>query len=106
MVPHPLSDASLVQLICAWRLFSPDLELSLSTRESPRLREQLLPLGVTSLSAGSSTRPGGYAVDPEKALEQFSIDDDRCVEDVVASVQRVNYQPVWKDWDRQLLRSE
>lgn len=100
--PHPLSDADLVQLICAWRLFSPDLELSLSTREPAQLREYLLPLGVTSLSAGSSTRPGGYAVEPDAALEQFSIDDNRPLKDVVAAVQRLDYQPVWKDWDRLL----
>ncbi|WP_028671615.1 2-iminoacetate synthase ThiH [Saccharospirillum impatiens] len=100
--PHPLSDADLVQLICAWRLFSPELELSLSTREPASLREHLLPLGVTSLSAGSSTRPGGYAVEPEIALEQFSIDDNRSLKDVVAAVQRLDYQPVWKDWDPHL----
>lgn len=104
--PHPLSDADLVQLVCAWRLFSPDLELSLSTREPAQLREHLLPLGVTSLSAGSSTRPGGYAVEPDMALEQFSIDDNRTLKDVVAAVQRLDYQPVWKDWDRQLHLSE
>ncbi|MEP4545524.1 MAG: 2-iminoacetate synthase ThiH [Saccharospirillum sp.] len=106
IAPHPLSDADLVQLICAWRLFSPNLELSLSTREPAALREHLLPLGVTSLSAGSSTRPGGYVVEPDLALEQFSIDDNRTLKDVVAAVQRLNYQPVWKDWDPHLHVSE
>lgn len=70
------------------------------------MREHLLPLGVTSLSAGSSTRPGGYVVEPDLALEQFSIDDNRTLKDVVAAVQRLDYQPVWKDWDPHLHVSE
>lgn len=99
-VPHPIDDRALVQLIGAWRLFSPDLELSLSTRERPAFRDRLVPLGITSLSAGSSTRPGGYAADPaDTALAQFETDDRRPVEDVVLALQRLDYQPVWKDWE-------
>lgn len=99
VAPQPVSDRQLVQLLCAWRLFAPDLELTLSTREAPALRDRLVGLGVTSLSAASSTRPGGYAVDPGNALEQFATDDRRPVEDVVHSLCRQHYQPVWKDWD-------
>lgn len=98
-VPHPINDRSLVQLIGAWRLLSPDLELSLSTRERPNFRERLIPLGINSLSAGSSTRPGGYAGEADKTLEQFSTDDRRPVEDVVRALERLDYQPVWKDWE-------
>lgn len=96
---HPLSDADLVQLICAWRLFSPDLELSLSTREPAAFRDSLIPLGITTLSAESRTQPGGYAVDADAALEQFSVDDARSVTEVAAAIRRQGYDVVWKDWE-------
>lgn len=101
-VPSPVSDRALVQLLCAWRLFSPDLELTLSTRESPALRDRLVSLGVTSLSAASSTRPGGYAEAEGGALEQFSTDDQRSVPTIIERLQQLHYQPVWKDWSHAL----
>ena len=73
---HPMSDRQLVQLICAYRLLDPELELSLSTRESPAFRDQLMKLGITSISAGSKTQPGGYA-EQRPELEQFAISDER-----------------------------
>ncbi|MCL2915223.1 2-iminoacetate synthase ThiH [Shewanella corallii] len=94
-----MEDKHLVQLICAYRLFNPSVELSLSTRESPWLRDNLLPLGVTALSAASSTQPGGYA-NPEPALEQFSISDERSVVEVAKTVKQAGFEVVWKDWDR------
>ena len=66
-----LADRDLVQLLCAFRIFKEEVELTLSTRESPTLRENLLPLGVTTMSAGSKTNPGGYAGE-EDTLEQFA----------------------------------
>ncbi|SEA39409.1 2-iminoacetate synthase ThiH [Alkalimonas amylolytica] len=102
-VPYPLSDKHLVQLICAFRLLSPSLEISLSTRERPELRDQLVPIAITSSSAGSSTRPGGYAVDPE-ALEQFSIDDSRSPALYKQRLQQLGLAPVSKDWEPYLGR--
>lgn len=102
-VPHPLSDKHLVQLVCAFRLLSPSLEISLSTRERAELRDQLVPIAITSSSAGSSTRPGGYAVDPE-ALEQFSIDDHRSPTHYRQRLQQLGLAPVLKDWDPYLGR--
>ncbi len=95
---HPIHDADLVQLICAWRLFSPDVELSLSTRERAAFRDQLIRLGITSLSAESQTQPGGYSAEADAALEQFEIDDGRPLEAVVAAIRQQGYQPVFKDW--------
>ncbi len=80
-VTAPISDKELVQLICAFRLFAPELEISLSTRESASFRENIVPLAITSISAGSKTQPGGYSVAPEN-LEQFSIDDNRSPQQV------------------------
>ena len=93
-----LQDRDLVQLLCAFRIFSHELELSISTRESPAFRDNLLPLGITTMSAGSKTNPGGYAND-EDSLEQFEISDDRTPQDICSMLKRYNYDPVWKDWD-------
>lgn len=93
-----VTDRDFVQLICAYRIFSENVEISLSTRERPEFRDHLLKLGITSMSAGSKTEPGGYAIE-EEALEQFEISDDRSVEEVVAMIRRQGFDPVWKDWD-------
>ena len=100
-VQHLPSDRELVQLMLALRLFLPEVGFNLSTRESSRLRDRLIPLGVTMMSAGSSTRPGGYAhLDNDAALEQFEIEDRRSPAEVVEAIRRAGYDPVWKDFDR------
>lgn len=97
-----MDDKQLVQLVCAYRLFNPEVELSLSTRESEHFRDNILPLGITSLSAGSSTQPGGYAQQAEKALEQFEISDTRSPAQMAQLVKAQGYEVVWKDWDHSL----
>lgn len=92
-----VGDAELVQLYCAFRVFAPELELILSTRENARLRDLLLPLVITSLSAGSKTQPGGYQVAPE-ALQQFSIDDERSPAEMAKVLTSLGLQPVWTNW--------
>jgi 2-iminoacetate synthase len=94
-----MTDRELVQLICAFRIFNPEVELSLSTREPETLRNHLVKLGITSMSAGSKTNPGGYAVDPQ-SLEQFEIDDERSPQAVAQMIREQGYQVVWKDWDQ------
>ncbi|MEZ9370418.1 2-iminoacetate synthase ThiH [Shewanella sp. 10N.286.52.B9] len=93
-----LTDVGLVQLICAFRLFNPQLEISLSTRETQQLRNNLLPLGVTHISAGSSTQPGGYQ-NPNTQLDQFEISDERSAVQMVQQIQKSGLNPVWKDWE-------
>lgn len=93
-----MSDRELVQLICAYRIFNEELELSLSTRENEVFREHVMKLGVTTMSAGSRTDPGGYAVSKTE-LEQFEISDDRSPEEVAEMIRKNGYEPVWKDWD-------
>jgi len=93
-----MNDKELVQLICAYRLFNEDVELSLSTRESPAFRDGLVQLGITSMSAASKTNPGGYAVDDD-TLEQFEIDDNRSTAAIATMIKQQGYEPVWKDWD-------
>ena len=93
-----MTDKDLVQLICAYRLLSSEVELSMSTRESPVFRDHVHKLGITSLSAGSKTNPGGYVVDPQ-SLEQFEISDERSPAEVATMLKAGGYEVVWKDWD-------
>ena len=126
-----ISDRELAQLICALRLMFPDVGIVLSTRENPRLRDGLLPLGVTMMSAGARTEPGGYTgAGKEKvhhtergiikeiasgasewapaegrttsATGQFDIADERSASEVADRIRKLGYEPVWKDWDAAL----
>ena len=93
-----MNDRELVQLICAYRLFNEEVELSISTRESANFRNNIIKLGITSISAGSKTNPGGYAVEPE-SLEQFEISDERSPAEIAEIIAQQGYEAVWKDWD-------
>lgn len=93
-----MTDRELVQLICAYRIFNEEVELSMSTRESSAFRDNIIKLGITSISADSKTDPGGYA-NPKVNLEQFEISDERSTREVVEAIQQQGYEPVWKDWD-------
>ncbi|HEY4984461.1 MAG TPA: 2-iminoacetate synthase ThiH [Verrucomicrobiae bacterium] len=126
-----MTDRELAQLICAFRLMFPDVGLVLSTREPAKLRDGLIPLGITLMSAGSHTEPGGYTgAGKEKihhtergrivelasgasewattnghatnATGQFEIADDRSAQEVAALIRQLGYEPVWKDWDAAL----
>ncbi|MDO8662928.1 MAG: 2-iminoacetate synthase ThiH [Candidatus Omnitrophota bacterium] len=99
-IPSEVSDQNMAQIITALRIFLPRLGISLSTREPAKLREDLLPLGITRISAGSSTKVGGHAVAADESfnLAQFEIADLRNVEEVKAMLTLKGYQPVLKDW--------
>ncbi|MCL5051049.1 MAG: 2-iminoacetate synthase ThiH [Firmicutes bacterium] len=94
---HLVNDRTLTQLICAFRLFEPNLEISLSTREPAALRDHLMLLGITHMSAGSKTQPGGYA-DQTIALEQFATSDPRNARDMATVLDKHGLEPVWTDW--------
>ncbi len=103
-VPLPQNipdDRQLVQIICALRIFLSRLAIVVSTRESVRLRDGLMGLGVTQMSAFSSTKPGGYA-DREESGEQFRIDDGRTPAEFCAALRMHGLDPVWKDFDASL----
>ncbi|HSH58825.1 MAG TPA: hypothetical protein VK988_04120, partial [Acidimicrobiales bacterium] len=95
----PVDDRQFVQLLCALRLLLPDVALVLSTREEPAFRDAVLGLGVTHLSAGSHTEPGGYA-DPSEAEPQFRTSDNRSPAQMAELLRAKGYDPVWKDWQR------
>jgi 2-iminoacetate synthase len=129
--PVPMSDRDLAQLICAFRIVFPDAGLVLSTREPKALRNGLIPIGITMISAGSHTEPGGYtgagrenvhqtargraipatglssewaasAGHPTPATGQFEIADERSAGEVAEFLRGIGYDPVWKDWDTAL----
>ena len=94
-----ISDRELLQVICAFRLLNQEVELSLSTRETPTFRDNVFKLGITTMSAGSKTEPGGYAVHT-KALEQFEVSDQRSPKEIKDMLIGNQYEAVWKDWDK------
>lgn len=119
---HSLSDRHLIQLLCALRITFPQVGIVLSTRESKEFRDLLMPIGVTMMSAGSRTEPGGYtgqgtdslhltvkgritrtACADSKADGQFEVDDNRSPDEVAAAIRATGLEPVWKDWDSAIL---
>lgn len=100
--PQPVNDRDMTHLICAMRIILPDAGLILSTRESPYFRDNIMPLGITMMSAGSSTEPGGYSL-KKTAGKQFEIEDNRPPETVVKIISQKGFDPVWKDWDRKFI---
>jgi 2-iminoacetate synthase len=102
--PYPVSDFNFAHLLSALRVFLPDAGFTLSTREPADLRDNLIPLGITSMSAGSKTDPGGYTRPQGKgAGAQFEIADHRDPETVAEAIRQKGYEPVWKDWDEAFL---
>jgi 2-iminoacetate synthase len=93
---RPVTDREYVQILCALRLALPDVGINLSTRESPAFRDAAFKLGVTQMSAGSHTEPGGY-VEPGGAEPQFEVSDTRSPAEVAAALRAAGYEPVWKD---------
>lgn len=93
-----MEDRDLLQLICAYRIWNEDLEISISTRENEKFRNHIISLGATTMSAASKTNPGGYVVDPQ-SLEQFETSDERSMEAIKNLIRNAGYDPVMKDWE-------
>jgi len=96
-IPNPVSSRELVQMMCALRIFLPDTPFLLTTRESPDLRNNLIGLCVTQISAGSKTNPGGYLND--RAGKQFCVNDNRDLLEMIDLVKSKGYEAVLKDWE-------
>jgi len=100
MQPSIVSDADMVRIICVARILFPRVGINLSTREPAHLRDHLFPLGVTRMSAGSSTIVGGYAEALQGHDAQFPISDERSLAEVKAMLASKQYDPVLTDWRR------
>lgn len=93
-----MTDRQLAQVTFAMRIFDHQVDISYSTRELPEFRDHMATLGVTTMSAGSKTEPGGYYTYPH-ALEQFHVSDERSPMEVFRRLRSLGREPVWKDWD-------
>ncbi len=93
-----VNDIDLVQAMLAYRIFLPRLGITISTREPAHLRDRLIGLGVTKMSAGSITEVGGHGQE-KKSDGQFEITDTRSVDELAAAIKKRGYQPVFKDWE-------
>lgn len=100
--PFIISDKELAQTIFALRIILPDADLVLSTRENQRFRNGMAGIGITRMSAGSKTQPGGYSISHD-ALEQFEVADTRSPAEVANMLDKKGFEPVWKDFDRSFL---
>lgn len=98
---YNVSDRNLLQLIFAYRMFLHDAGVNISTREPASLRDKLVYLGATIMSAGSKTEPGGYSAAQDDAA-QFSIEDNRSVEEFCSTIKKLGFDPVFKDWDNSM----
>lgn len=94
---YPVNDKDIVQVMLTIRLFLPRVGVTISTREDQDLRDNLIPLGVTKMSAGVSTEVGGHSSET-KSDSQFEISDKRSVEEIRKLLLAKGYQPVFKDW--------
>ncbi len=97
-IPFPVSDEQLIQVICALRIIFEDTGLVLSTREPPHLRDSLIGVGITQMSAGSKTNPGGYSLNLSTE-NQFDVEDQRDLKTVMETIKSSGYEAVLKDWD-------
>ena len=119
-----MDDREFIQLVCAFRICFPQVGIVLSTREPAALRDALIPLGVTLMSAGSHTEPGGYTGEGKANLHltvkgrqvklenspaetiatgQFEISDERSPKEIAHLLQSKGFEAVWKDWDSAIL---
>lgn len=101
-IPHPVTQDELEQMMLAFRIYFPESDIFISTRERHAFRMSLIQTCATHISAGSKVAPGAY-VESEKTgdkdLGQFTVMDDHSVENVVRSLRAINMEPVFKDWD-------
>ncbi|MCC6696023.1 MAG: [FeFe] hydrogenase H-cluster radical SAM maturase HydG [Candidatus Hydrogenedentes bacterium] len=91
--PHPVSDIDFRKLVAILRLAVPYTGIIMSTRETPNIRRETFALGVSQISAGSRTNPGGYAEDEKYDGSQFSLGDHRSLDEVIRDVAELDYIP-------------
>jgi 2-iminoacetate synthase len=94
-----VEDKKFIQMIIVMRLFLPKIGITVSTRESSKLRDKIIHLGATKLSAGSSTAVGGYT-HLNESEKQFDITDTRSVDEISKMLKSNNFQPIFKDWEQ------
>ena len=97
--PMDVHERQLLQVVCAYRLFMPFASITVSTRECARVRDNLVGIAATKISAGVSTGIGSHVEDIEdKGDDQFEISDGRSVEEVYDALLAHDLQPVMSDY--------
>ena len=91
--PHPVSDADFLKIVAILRLAVPYTGMIMSTRENMEVRRETLALGVSQISAGSRTNPGGYADGIENNGAQFQLGDHRSLDEVIRDLAALGYIP-------------
>jgi 2-iminoacetate synthase len=91
--PHPVTDLAFRKIVAILRLMVPYTGIIMSTRESAEIRRETFALGVSQISAGSRTNPGGYAAEEDHTGSQFSLGDHRPLEEVIRDVAELGYVP-------------
>lgn len=100
MTPYSVSDNELLHMISVLRLYLPDANLLLSTREEASFRDEAVFYGINQMSGGSRTNPLGYSGSTSDNVEQFKISDERTPKEIADKLSSLGYDPVFKDWDR------
>lgn len=99
--PKDVHEAQLLQVVTAYRLFMPFASITVSTRECARVRDNLMNIAATKISAGVSTGIGSHSEDIEekdRGDEQFEISDGRDVKQVYDDLVKIGLQPVMSDY--------
>ena len=97
--PMDVHEPQLLQVVCAYRFFMPFASITVSTRECARVRDNLVQIAATKISAGVSTGIGSHVDDIEdKGDDQFEISDERSVDEVYDALLKNNLQPVMSDY--------
>jgi 2-iminoacetate synthase len=91
--PKPVSDVDFRKIVAILRLAVPYTGIIMSTRETASLRRETFALGVSQISAGSRTNPGGYGDGEQEDRSQFSLGDHRDLDEVVRDVAELGYIP-------------
>ncbi len=92
--PQPVDDTNFRKIVAILRLAVPYTGIIMSTRETPKMRRETFALGVSQISAGSRTNPGGYAEGQDIEDEaQFSLGDHRPLDEVICDITTLGYIP-------------
>lgn len=96
--PKDVHERQLLQIMCAYRMFLPFANITISTRERAGFRDNVIDICATKISAGVSTGIGGHTDEAEQGDDQFEIADTRTVDEVLKAICERGLQPVMNDY--------
>ncbi len=99
---HPVDEEDLEQMMLAFRIVFPECGMTVSTRENPAFRDQIVQSCADNMSAGSRVTPGGYAILADRDVPQFTLNDSRTPAQVYDAISRNGQEVVFKNWDNRI----